>query len=111
MGLFSNKKNNDEKENTSSQQELDAIQLSTLDYIPGYKVVKSLGIVSTWNTSDRPINNGNDSLKETAIRIYPGCNAIIGCVPGISAVAHSGYEKDYFCYYISGTAVIIEPEN
>lgn len=42
MGLFSKK---NESENTISKEILDAIHISTLDYVPGYKVVKAFGMV------------------------------------------------------------------
>ena len=65
MGLFSKK---NESENTISKEILDAIHISTLDYVPGYKVVKAFGMVGGWSWSDNPINDCIDNLKEKALK-------------------------------------------
>ncbi len=112
MGLFSKK---NESENTISKEILDAIHISTLDYVPGYKVVKAFGMVGGWSWSDNPINDCIDNLKEKALKIYPECNAVIGCQYGISPrdtsnIVGGEYVRIY-SVYMGGTAVRIEPES
>ena len=110
MGLFSKK---NESENTISQEILDAIQLSTLDYVPGYKVVKSFGIVATWaDAINKPIlYEAEKQIKEIAYKKYPECNAIIGMQYNLSSVRPSSTAPLQHTASYAGTAVRIEPES
>ena len=108
MGLFSKK---NESENTISQEILDAIQLSTLDYVPGYKVVKSFGTVAAWSSGNDPINETEKEIKEIAYKKYPECNAIIGMQYNLSSVRPSSTASLQHTASYAGTAVRIEPES
>lgn len=109
MGLFSKK---NESENTISQEILDAIQLSTLDYVPGYKVVKSFGTVAAWSSGNNPINETEKEIKEIAYKVYPECNGIIGMQCNISSigVGQANSTPRHTIFY-AGTAVRLEPES
>ena len=74
MGLFSKK---NESENTISKEILDAIHISTLDYVPGYKVVKAFGMVG-------------DLVKEEITKIM-GIEGIK--ISSIGFVSSSGFEQ------------------
>ena len=84
MGLFS-KKVEVEK---ISQEVLDAIHISTLDYVPGYKVVKAFGAVATWsNDINKPIlYEAEKQIKENAYKEYPECSATFQQYLGARAV-------------------------
>ena len=109
MGLFSKKA----EEPEFSQEVLDSIHFSTLDYVPGYKVVKSFGLVATWcdNNSIPLITGATNELKTFALKRYPECNAIIGTNSNLSTA--SGSSTAYFRHavFFAGTAVRIEPES
>ena len=109
MGLFSKK---NESENTISQEILDAIQLSTLDYVPGYKVVKSFGIVATWADGNYLINETEKGIKEIAYKKYPECNGIIGMQCNISSIGvGTGNISPRHAVFYAGTAVRLELES
>lgn len=104
MGLFS-KKEEESKVDTSK-----IINVSTLDYVPGYKVVESYGIAAAYiyrggNSLYVPIK----ALKEDAASSYPDCNAIIGLI-ATSSLGHVGTTPWVYTVY-TGTAVRIEPES
>lgn len=108
MGLFSKKA----EEPEFSQEVLDSIHFSTLDYVPGYKVVKSFGMVAGWwdNNSIPLITGATNGLKALALKKYPECNAIIGanCSHTLTPPTGAFYRNAVF---IAGTAVRIEPES
>ena len=104
MGLFS-KKEEESKVDTSK-----IINVSTLDYVPGYKVVESYGIAAAYicrmeDSLYVPIK----ALKEDAASSYPDCNAIIGLIATTSYSHDGAYNWVYTVY--TGTAVRIEPES
>lgn len=107
MGLFSKKA----EEPEFSQEVLDSIHFSTLDYVPGYKVVKSFGLVATWcDKSSMPLITGaTNELKTLALKKYPECNAIIGTNSNLSSVS-STTAFFHHAVFFAGTAVRIEPE-
>lgn len=115
MGLFSKKK--EAEENRISQEVLDSIHFSTLDYVPGYKVVKSFGLVATWCDNNPLITGATNELKTFALEKYPECNAIIGTNSNLSTASGSttalGTTTAFFRHavFFAGTAVRIEPES
>ena len=104
MGLFS-KKEEESKIDTSK-----IINVSTLDYVPGYKVVESYGIVAAYMyRQERTLYVPIKALKEDAASSYPDCNAIIGLIAA-TAYSHDGAFGFVYTVY-TGTAVRIEPES
>ena len=82
-----------------------------MDYVPGYKVVKSFGLVTGICSKDSVpmVADATNSLKTYALQKYPECNAIIGgsCSHSLTYVHGSTYINVVFTV---GTAVRIEPE-
>lgn len=104
MGLFS-KKEEESKIDTSK-----IINVSTLDYVPGYKVVESYGIVAAYMyRQERTLYVPIKALKEDAASSYPDCNAIIGVI-ATTSLSHAGATHYVYTVY-TGTAVRIEPES
>lgn len=109
MGLFSKKA----EEPEFSQEVLDSIHFSTLDYVPGYKVVKSFGMVAGWwdNNSIPLITGATNGLKTFALKRYPECNAIIGTNSNFTQTSGSSLAYIRNAVFFAGTAVRIEPES
>lgn len=106
MGLFSKKA----EEPEISQEILNSIRLSTLDYIPGCKVVKSFGTVSAscYATGGPNMFWAHKTLKTNAYKSNPECNAVIGIQSSYSAYKDGTWA--YHAILLYGTAVCIEPE-